>query len=98
MASAYGLSAVAASAGVGLLGSFAPDLRGYEAAPVIYCGSFAGMCSAEFFQNWLQVAIVSLLGALFFELLRAKFAGFGGKLGMTAFLSVAVFYLFKASF
>lgn len=96
LSNTYEISAVAASAGIGLLGSFGPKVKrfsGFEISLAVYCGSFAGMCSMQTLSKIHELLIVSFLGAILIQLLQNKFTGLGGKLGMTAFLSVALFVL-----
>jgi hypothetical protein len=78
------LSAVVASAAVGLLGSLVPEV---EAQALIYSGSFAGMCSEEILSSHLQVLFLSLVGGAIFIVAKPHFKGMGGKMGAIAFVS-----------
>jgi uncharacterized membrane protein YeaQ/YmgE (transglycosylase-associated protein family) len=91
------LSAVAASALAGLLGTLIPS-PGIQGA--IYAGSFAGMCSQEILGGHLQVFFLSAVGAAVYLWAKPRFTGFGGKLGAVAFVSslclLAVLFLARA--
>jgi len=75
------ISAVLASAGIGLLGSlFAKD---HELA--IYAGTFAGMASAVVFP-FIPLMSVSMVVGLVFVITKPLYKGVGGKLGTIAFV------------
>lgn len=89
----FSFSPVLASALVGFGGTFyhfskLTEKSGIHA--VIYSGSFAGMCSFENLPTHLHVFNISIIGTLFYFLLRPHLAGFGGKLGVIALLSSLV--------
>jgi hypothetical protein len=78
------LSAVLASALVGVVGTLIPS-AGIQAA--IYSGSFAGMCSQELLNGQMQVLFLAALGAALYLFAKPHFTGLGGKLGAVAFVS-----------
>jgi hypothetical protein len=80
----FHLSAVIASAGVGLLGSLVPEV---DAQALIYSGSFAGMCSEEILSSHLQILFLSLVGGAIFIVAKPHFKGMGGKMGAIAFVT-----------
>lgn len=87
------LSPILASVIVGFIGTFINFSRVVESASlhaVIYSGSFAGMCSLDKLPTHLHVFTISIIGTLFYFLLRPHLAGFGGKLGVIALLSSLV--------
>ena len=77
-----GLSAVAASALLGLVGSFIPLL-----SAIIYIGSFAGMCAPVHLDSPYQLLVISLIGSTIYLFTKNRFVGFGGKMGTIAFAS-----------
>ena len=86
-------SSVVASAAIGLAGTFL--LLDKELQASIYCGSFAGMCSVDILDSVLEIIILSGVGAILLVALGRFFNGFGGKLGMIAFVSVSLVYLIR---
>jgi hypothetical protein len=90
-------TAVAASL-VGFVGTFLPVPRNFkpsEIHSVLYCGTFAGMCSTGILTSFYQVLILSFVGAILYLVTLNKFKGHGGKLGTIAFLSVVVVFLIE---
>lgn len=94
----FKINIVISSALIGLLGSFIPnrvsELFKLKISPLIYCGSFAGMCSVDILNGHQSLALISLIGAVIYYFLKERFVGMGGKLGMTAFMAVAIYFLF----
>lgn len=82
----FKLSAVIASALVGLLGAFLLPKLAVE----IFCGSFVGMCSGAVIPKYFELTLAGAIAGLIFYLAKSFFAGFGGKLGTMAFLSVLI--------
>ena len=78
----FGMSPVLSAAIVGFLGSFVSVF-----ASVIYAGAFAGMCSHEYLSSHLHIVFISLSGSAIYILSKPYLNGFGGKLGVIAFLS-----------
>jgi len=91
----FDIPIVLASAVVGLLGTFLPLDKKMQS--VIYCGSFAGMCSSGILNSTYQILLLSLTGAFVFIALGRYFNGLGGKLGTVAFISVVLVYLIRTS-
>lgn len=94
------LSAVTASASVGLFATFLPlparlDKKRIQAA--VYAGTFAGMCSQEILSGHPHILIVSFIGALIFVLAKSHFNGIGGKLGAIAFISSVLLMLIRVA-
>lgn len=86
-----GISAVLASASLGLVGYGV--VRKYQVP--IYCGSFAGMVSTSMF-DFVEVGVLAAVAAVIFVLTKPLFAGYGGKLGTVAFMSSLItFSLFE---
>lgn len=86
----FNFSPVFASALVGFTGTFYHFSKMVEKAgihAVIYSGSFAGMCSLDNLPTHLHVFTISIIGTVFYFLLRPHLTGFGGKLGVIALLS-----------
>ncbi|MEJ6950847.1 hypothetical protein [Natronospora cellulosivora (SeqCode)] len=88
----FNYSSVFSSSIVGLLASlilpiFYGDL-GNQLALMVFCASFVGMSSEEVLENEFYVLITSLYTGIIFILTSPYFGGLGGKLGMTAFVSV----------
>ncbi|SEW10673.1 hypothetical protein [Halobacterium jilantaiense] len=86
-----GLGAVVGSALVGLVAGFtlpvvAPDVGGLLAT-VAFCASFVGMSTRERLGSEARVGVAGGLCGLVFILVAPAFAGAGGKLGTTAFIS-----------
>jgi hypothetical protein len=84
------LSAIIASAIVGLIASFAPGIFALpegEVQALLYSGSFAGMCSEQILSTHSQVLFLSLVGAAIFIVAKPHFKGMGGKMGAIAFVS-----------
>lgn len=76
----FGLSAILASALVGVAGS----LFMKQSALAIFTGSFVGMTSIEIFSD-LDFMIAAIMAGLLFSFGKEAFPGIGGKLGTTAF-------------
>ena len=86
----FGFSAVLASASVGFVGSLYPFDRkvnrtGIHAA--IYSGSFAGMCSLQNLPTIEHILCLSMIGTGVYLIMKPRFVGFGGKLGVIALIS-----------
>lgn len=75
-----GLSAVLASALVGVTGS----LLLKKSALAIFTGSFVGMTSIHVFTD-LDLLVAAIIAGLLFSFGKEAFPGIGGKLGTTAF-------------
>lgn len=93
------VSPVLASACIGLWATFIPLPDSFDPKNVhsaIYCGSFAGMCSADFLSSFTEIVLLSAIGGILFLSVRNLFHGFGGKLGTVAFISVALMYLIRS--
>lgn len=95
---AHGLSPVLSSCLVGFVFSFLPKYKNIEVPPIVYCGSFAGMCSSSVINNYYELCFISMIGGAFYLLTADHFKGYGGKLGATAFTSVAVFLIARSLF
>ncbi len=85
---------VFSAAAVGSAGGLA-ELVGRRRGPrwtglgaAIYCGAFAGMTSERVLAHPGWVLLAGALAGVLLELLQSSWAGIGGKLGSTAFLSV----------
>lgn len=94
----FGISSVIASCIVGLLGTLIPIPKVFNKNNIqgaIYSGSFAGMCSIGVLTSYLQIGLLSLLGAIIYLLTIDLFDGVGGKLGTVAFVSVSLVYLIE---
>lgn len=93
--SLLGVPLVLAAALPAFVGSFIPLSKQYGAHPraAVYAGCFAGMCSAELLSDYWQLSLLALIGTSLYALTMNIFAGFGGKLGSVAFVSVALFML-----
>lgn len=95
-----GLSAVAASASTGFIGSFLHFPRYYEKNGLhaaIYAGTFAGMCSFSILESPVHIMAVSLIGAGLYLISRPYAVGIGGKLGTISFISGLIFLLSKGA-
>ncbi len=89
-----GISAVIASAAIGLLGFLL--VKKYQVA--IYCGSFAGMVSTTLFSIH-EVVLLALVCGLVYLLTKPLFSGLGGKLGTVAFISsLLTFAIFSKNY
>ena len=85
----FQLSAVISSAVVGLAGTFIPFPESHNPRSlhaIVYAGSFAGMCSPALLAGTHLILFASACGALSYLFLQPRFAGFGGKLGASAFV------------
>lgn len=85
---------VIASAGIGFLASFFPQLFKSEflkslPAP-IYCGTFVGMCGSFLTEDYFFIAYAGLVTGVIYLLTRDALNGIGGKLGTIAFGGVVV--------
>ncbi len=90
--------AVAASAAVGLAGTFLPfperfDRKSIQAA--IYAGSFVGMSAPELLSAHAYILLASAVGAIVYVLARPHFNGFGGRLGAIALVSSLALLLIR---
>lgn len=89
----FNIDSVISSCLIGLISTFIP-LPSFVNKTIFqascYSGSFAGMCSIVYNLGFIDFTIISSLGALFFILLSEKFNGYGGKMGMIAFISVSL--------
>jgi len=93
-----GLSPVVSSAIVGLLGTLIPlpsKLNKSSIYDAIYCGSFAGMCSAEYLNTLTGFIVISAIGSLVYLLCVPHFKGHGGKFGSMAFVTFLLFLITK---
>lgn len=75
-----GLSAILASALVGVAGS----LLIKQSALAIFTGSFVGMTSIHIFTDW-ELLVAAIIAGILFSYGKEAFPGIGGKLGTTAF-------------
>jgi len=93
------ISSVLASAGPSLIISvfLIYILRQYSLYAFVYfAASFLGMSSKEVLKNYFQVVLGALMLGLIYYLLHHCFNGYGGKLGLMAFISsVSIFGLFS---
>lgn len=80
------LGPVIASALVGLLGGLVLPTQ----SAAIYCGSFAGMSSAALLANGVEMLLAAVVAGLVYVLASGTLAGFGGKLGTTAFVGTVL--------
>ncbi|WP_083432129.1 hypothetical protein [Christiangramia salexigens] len=81
---------VLAAAGIGLLGSFLPDIKKdsniLKSLPAaIYCGTFTGMTSPMLAEGIEFILISGSLTGLLLVMSKNILIGFGGKLGTVAF-------------
>lgn len=86
----FQLPSVVAAALIGFVGSFIPESRHIESIHVhslLYMGAFVAMGSRVVDMHWLQIGLISVLGTAFYLLLSPYFKGFGGRLGMYAFIT-----------
>lgn len=81
LAKVSGVGPVVASAHVGAVAALVSPTW----AAAVFCGSFVGMLSPESFPALYQLVIATLACAFLFWLGSPVFAGYGGKLGTTAF-------------
>jgi hypothetical protein len=89
----YGLTAVIASSLIGLTGGLIGMLMADVSVPaVVFAGSFAGMTALRLGSVPLMLAAGALTG-LIFALTPHIFAGYGGRLGTTAFIATAAILL-----
>ena len=66
----------------------------YELLSIVFFGaSFVGMSCSSRMHN-ITVTISSIIFAIFFHYLAPLLKGYGGALGLSAFLSVAIIQLF----
>lgn len=88
------LGPVIASACVGLIASYIPNLAGLfrersnrvnTLPAAIYCGTFAGMSSTFIAPDYIIVSYIGLATGFIYVLTRAALNGVGGKLGTIAF-------------
>jgi hypothetical protein len=86
LACSIGLSAVNASALVGLIGALILPVYGVP----IYCGSFVGMTSIQLLNTHWEFAIAGVVAGLLFMLTDGAFPGIGGKLGTIAFAGTVI--------
>lgn len=94
-----GLTAVLSSALTGLIFSFMPDSKHYDAPEmkaIIYTASFAAMTSPAFLENIFSLPILAILVTSLYHITKMYFIGFGGKLGSIAFVSSIIFCLGKS--
>ena len=82
----FGLQAVAASSIVGFLASIV--IPKHQIA--LYCGSFAGMASIEVFSRYESVLLSGLITGITLVFTKHVFKGFGGKLGISAFVGTTI--------
>lgn len=86
----YGFSPVLAAATVGFLGSFYHFSKWVEKQgihAIIYAGAFTGMCAPEYLSSPQYVLFVSVIGSFLYLFSKPYLVGFGGKLGIIAFIS-----------
>jgi hypothetical protein len=86
LACSVGLSAVNASALVGLIGALILPTYGVP----IFCGSFVGMSSIQLLHTHGELAIAGAVAGLIFMLTDGTFPGLGGKLGTIAFTGTVI--------
>lgn len=89
-----GLQAVASSSVVGLVSAIV--LPRYQIP--LYCGSFAGMASIEVFSRYETVLVAGVVAGLTLVATKPIFKGFGGKLGISAFVGTMVTSLIFGKF
>lgn len=88
--SEYHLSVVVAAALTGLMGTFIPESKRIDSVHVhanIYMGAFVAMGSKVVSAGPEQILLVSFLGSSIYFLMSPYFKGFGGRLGLIAFIS-----------
>lgn len=59
----------------------------------LFCGTFAGMCSKAVIPSWNLALTLGVVTSILYEYMihyRNKFAGLGGRLGLTAFLATSI--------
>jgi uncharacterized membrane protein YeaQ/YmgE (transglycosylase-associated protein family) len=90
----YGFSAVLAASLVGLIGSLIGHLLNFPQLPfVILMGSFVGMTNT-LMSSFPFVILAGISSGLLYSISHSFFAGFGGRLGVIAFIcTVLCFYL-----
>jgi hypothetical protein len=84
------LSTVLAAALTGFLGTIVPETKRIDAVHVhanIYMGAFVAMGSRVVDAGTLQILLVSFIGSTVYFIISPFFKGFGGKLGLIAFIS-----------
>jgi hypothetical protein len=91
---AHALSPYLAAAAVGFVGSFWPTPGPRAAA---YSGAFAAMCSVAYLSDVWHVLYISILGTALYFILKPRMTGFGGKLGVVAFLASLILVFAKSS-
>ncbi|MGM0414664.1 MAG: hypothetical protein ACQEQP_05760 [Bacillota bacterium] len=82
MAQELGLSAVMASALVGIIGHLI--IPEYEVP--VFCGSFVGMASYSLLPGYNYLLLAAVIAGIIYVIGKFSFNGFGGKLGTTAFI------------
>ena len=88
-----GLSSVLSSCLVGLLGVLVSYLTKYDAFMyVCFAGSFVGMTAISIGTYPIILASGAVCG-LIFHTSKNLFVGYGGKMGTSAFISVAICFL-----
>ena len=59
----------------------------------LFCGTFAGMCSKAVIPSWNLALSLGIVTSIIYEGMihyRNKFAGLGGRLGLTAFIATSI--------
>ncbi len=99
LTSLFSWSPVISSACIGLFGALIFKIFNHNKYSVyFYCGSFIGMSSLSVLDNFWYVFFASFISCLVSIVFKEKFHGYGGKLGMMAFLGVFTVYFLKLSF
>ncbi len=86
----FGISAVLAS---GLIGIIAYIIVPKYEIPA-FCGSFVGMASYSLFPGYRYLLLAGLISGIVYVIGKYSFKGFGGKLGMTAFIGTVLAAVF----
>ncbi|MBC75885.1 MAG: hypothetical protein CME64_07705 [Halobacteriovoraceae bacterium] len=95
LAESFAMSSILSACLVTLLVCSAPWIKKAKLEALVYCASFAGMCSPSLDLGPLGFVGISFIGSCLFLLLKNQFIGLGGKLGTMAFLSCALFVLMR---
>ena len=84
------MTAVLAAALTGFLGTLIPDNKKLDSVHVhanIYMGAFVAMGSKVVESGAWQILLVSVFGSAIYFFISPLFKGFGGRLGLIAFIS-----------
>ncbi|MBO9667588.1 MAG: hypothetical protein J7501_12335 [Bdellovibrio sp.] len=83
---------------VGLLGTFIPETKRIESTHIhanIYMGAFVGMGSKIVEAGPWEILLVSFIGSSIYFWMSRYFKGFGGRLGLIAFISSVLGFVLR---